>query len=80
MQRGPTDESALRLSDVDHIPQTTASHHYIPMKGQDETIDLKLKDPRDTFYKGDTVVFLNGMTSFHIQSHDVSISVSRQCL
>lgn len=51
-----TDESALRLNDVDHIPQTAASHHYIPAKKQDETIDMKREDPRDTFYKGEKLV------------------------
>ncbi|XP_075894006.1 beta-1,4-N-acetylgalactosaminyltransferase 3-like [Nelusetta ayraudi] len=57
------DESALLLSNVDHIPQTTASHKYTPTNKNSDTIDMKKEDPRDTFYKVPLInsIFLRGV-------------------
>lgn len=54
--RCPTDESTPQL-DVARIPQTPASHVYTPPKEQGHTIDMKKKDPRDTFHKSESDSF-----------------------
>lgn len=52
----PTDESALLMSEVAHIPQTAASHHHTPAKKSSATADMLRDDPRDTLYQGETSV------------------------
>ncbi|XP_032379552.1 beta-1,4-N-acetylgalactosaminyltransferase 3 [Etheostoma spectabile] len=44
-------ESALLMSDVAHIPQTTASHQHTPTKQQNVAADMLRDDPRDTLYQ-----------------------------
>ncbi|TNN00893.1 hypothetical protein fugu_012139 [Takifugu bimaculatus] len=45
------DESALLLTDVAHIPQTTASHRQSPAKQQGPTTDAQREDRRDSLYQ-----------------------------
>ncbi|XP_013858949.1 beta-1,4-N-acetylgalactosaminyltransferase 3 [Austrofundulus limnaeus] len=45
------DESNLTMSDVDHIPQTAASHQRTPAKQRSAAADMLRDDPRDTFYQ-----------------------------
>ncbi|XP_008310543.1 N-acetyl-beta-glucosaminyl-glycoprotein 4-beta-N-acetylgalactosaminyltransferase 1 [Cynoglossus semilaevis] len=55
-----TDESALKMNSVDHIPQTLASHIRLPEEsppqghgegnGMQHGADMLKPDPRDTFY------------------------------
>lgn len=47
-----TDESALLLTDVAHIPQTAASHRQSPAKQQGPTTDAQWEDRRDSLYQG----------------------------
>lgn len=54
-----TDESAMLLTDVAHIPQTAASHRQHPTKQQSPTADVQREDPRDSLYHGER--------QFHIQ-------------
>ena len=49
----PTDESALLMSDVAHIPQTVASHQHTPTEQQKGAADMLREDPRDSFYQGE---------------------------
>ncbi|KAM6936925.1 beta-1,4-N-acetylgalactosaminyltransferase 3 [Xenentodon cancila] len=44
------DESALLMSDVTHIPQTTASHQNTPTKQNGAAADMLREDPRDSLY------------------------------
>ncbi|XP_017261717.1 beta-1,4-N-acetylgalactosaminyltransferase 3 [Kryptolebias marmoratus] len=45
------DESNLMMSDVDHIPQTAASHRRTPSKQRSAAADMLREDPRDAFYQ-----------------------------
>uniref|UniRef100_A0A3Q3S265 Beta-1,4-N-acetylgalactosaminyltransferase n=1 Tax=Mastacembelus armatus TaxID=205130 RepID=A0A3Q3S265_9TELE len=47
----PTDESALLMSDVAHIPQTAASHQPTPTKQHSTAADMLREDPRDALYQ-----------------------------
>lgn len=49
----PSDESALLMSDVAHIPQTAASLQHIPSKQPTGAADMLREDPRDTLYQGE---------------------------
>ncbi|XP_030646469.1 N-acetyl-beta-glucosaminyl-glycoprotein 4-beta-N-acetylgalactosaminyltransferase 1 [Chanos chanos] len=47
------DESSLKMNSVDHIPQSLASHSYIPVEVQatnQHGADMLKPDPRDTFF------------------------------
>ncbi|XP_062317666.1 beta-1,4-N-acetylgalactosaminyltransferase 3 isoform X1 [Osmerus eperlanus] len=47
-----TDESALKMSDVGHVPQTAASHTGSPSsQPSNSDADMLREDPRDTFYQ-----------------------------
>ncbi|CAN9499257.1 unnamed protein product [Ophioblennius macclurei] len=46
-----TDESALLISDVAHIPQTAASHQHASTSQRFAPAEMLREDPRDTFYK-----------------------------
>ncbi|XP_072554313.1 N-acetyl-beta-glucosaminyl-glycoprotein 4-beta-N-acetylgalactosaminyltransferase 1 isoform X1 [Paramormyrops kingsleyae] len=49
-----TDESALKMNSVDHIPQTLASHGRVPQdspSAKRHGADMLKPDPRDTFYR-----------------------------
>ncbi|XP_030587121.1 beta-1,4-N-acetylgalactosaminyltransferase 3 isoform X2 [Archocentrus centrarchus] len=46
-----TDESALLMNDVSHIPQTAASHWHTPTKQRSAEADMLIEDRRDSFYK-----------------------------
>ncbi|XP_047452112.1 beta-1,4-N-acetylgalactosaminyltransferase 3 isoform X2 [Mugil cephalus] len=46
-----TDESALLVNDVAHIPQTAASHRLTPTKHHSPRADMLRHDPRDAFYR-----------------------------
>ena len=48
----PTDETALLMSDVAHIPQTAASHTSTLGGPLGVEADMLKDDPRDTFYHG----------------------------
>lgn len=54
-----TDESAVLLTDVAHIPQTAASHRQQPAKQQSPRADAEREDRRDFLYQG--------ARQFHIQ-------------
>uniref|UniRef100_A0A3Q0T055 Hexosyltransferase n=1 Tax=Amphilophus citrinellus TaxID=61819 RepID=A0A3Q0T055_AMPCI len=54
-----TDESALSMNDVSHIPQTAASHWHTPTKQRSAEADMLIEDRRDSFYKG--YKFLQGV-------------------
>ncbi|KAM4734236.1 beta-1,4-N-acetylgalactosaminyltransferase 3 [Anableps anableps] len=45
------DESGLLMSDITHIPQTAASHEYMPTKQRSAAADMLWEDPRDTLYQ-----------------------------
>uniref|UniRef100_A0AAX7T9N3 Beta-1,4-N-acetylgalactosaminyltransferase n=1 Tax=Astatotilapia calliptera TaxID=8154 RepID=A0AAX7T9N3_ASTCA len=47
-----TNESALSMNDVAHIPQTAASHRQTPTKQRSADADMLIEDRRDSFYKG----------------------------
>lgn len=47
-----TDESAVLLTDVAHIPQTAASHQQQPEKQQRPRADVQREDRRDSLYQG----------------------------
>lgn len=47
-----SDESALSMNDVAHIPQTAASHRQTPTKQRSADADMLIEDRRDSFYKG----------------------------
>ncbi|KAF7224530.1 beta-1,4-N-acetylgalactosaminyltransferase 3 isoform X1 [Nothobranchius furzeri] len=44
-------ESSLLMSDVDHIPQTAASHQRTSTKQHSSAADMLMEDPRDTLHK-----------------------------
>ncbi|XP_044050623.1 beta-1,4-N-acetylgalactosaminyltransferase 3 [Siniperca chuatsi] len=44
-------ESALLMSDIDHIPQTVASHKHTPTKQRGAAADILREDLRDTLYQ-----------------------------
>uniref|UniRef100_A0A8C6MLJ6 Beta-1,4-N-acetylgalactosaminyltransferase n=1 Tax=Nothobranchius furzeri TaxID=105023 RepID=A0A8C6MLJ6_NOTFU len=46
-------ESSLLMSDVDHIPQTAASHQRTSTKQHSSAADMLMEDPRDTLHKGE---------------------------
>uniref|UniRef100_A0A3Q4I2A6 Hexosyltransferase n=1 Tax=Neolamprologus brichardi TaxID=32507 RepID=A0A3Q4I2A6_NEOBR len=46
-----TNESALSMNDVAHIPQTAASHRQTPTKQRSADADMLIEDRRDSFYK-----------------------------
>uniref|UniRef100_A0A669AX89 Beta-1,4-N-acetylgalactosaminyltransferase n=1 Tax=Oreochromis niloticus TaxID=8128 RepID=A0A669AX89_ORENI len=46
-----TNESALSMNDVAHIPQTAASHRQTPRKQRSADADMLIEDRRDSFYK-----------------------------
>ncbi|KAM6960598.1 beta-1,4-N-acetylgalactosaminyltransferase 3 [Aplochiton taeniatus] len=46
-----TNESALMMSDVGHVPQTAASHKATGSQWADGQADMLREDPRDTFYQ-----------------------------
>lgn len=47
-----TDESAVLLTDVAHVPQTAASHRRQPAKQQSPRADVHREDPRDSLHRG----------------------------
>lgn len=57
------DESSLVLGDIDHIPQTIASHEQSHSRKSTSAPDMQREDPRDTFYKVPLInsTLLNGL-------------------
>lgn len=50
------DESTLKAGDVNHIPQTTASHVTPPQRSSQTPphgADMLRADPRDSFHQGE---------------------------
>ncbi len=50
------DESLLKMADVNHIPQTIASHVTLPLRSSETPphgVDMLRADPRDSFHQGE---------------------------
>ncbi len=50
------DESSLKTADVNHIPQTIASHVTLPLRSSETPphgVDMLRADPRDSFHQGE---------------------------
>lgn len=56
-------ESSMVLGDIEHIPQTVASHTQSNVTKQSSVADMQTEDPRDTFYHVPLInhTFLNGI-------------------
>ena len=77
----PTDESAMVAGDVEHIPQTAASHSNT--KQSSSTVDMLREDPRDVLYQGERHVSVSFcFTVYSAQSNLCSnlCCVGLQCL
>lgn len=80
-RRRATDESALLLSDVAHIPQTAASHQHASSKRRSDPADALNGDPRDTLYSGESQAGLQSCFLLSGESFERNpSSVSPQCL